>query len=408
MRSADRGTSRRAVLRSTAGLATAALAGSATGGVAAQSEPDYGGWFDDVSNYDGTVDRTGQDTVEITVGASGNNGNFAYGPAAVRVSPGTKVVWTWNGKGGAHNVVAEDGTFDSGSAVADSGTTFEYTFESEGVYKYACTPHKALGMKGAVVVDASGGGGGGSSGTPTEPDYGDWFSDVSNYDGTVDRTGQDTVEITVGASGNNGNFAYGPAAVRVSPGTKVVWTWNGKGGAHNVVAEDGTFDSGSAVADSGTTFEYTFESEGVYKYACTPHKALGMKGAVVVGGGAGGGGGGGEPAGELVWTPGLLMFAGSVVLGMLSPILFSAFLRFKHGQWERPQEFEPEADVEEEPAVPVAEEAPVEEADVELGHDEYDPFGTLSLIAVYFLILVVLWIFMYFVEFLGRGPTVIG
>jgi hypothetical protein len=44
----------------------------------------------------------------------------------------------------------------------------------------------------------------------------------------------------------------------------------------------------------------------------------------------------------------------------------------------------------------------------EVGHDEFDPVGTASLIAVYFLILAVLWVFMYFVEFLGNGPTVIG
>jgi len=43
----------------------------------------------------------------------------------------------------------------------------------------------------------------------------------------------------------------------------------------------------------------------------------------------------------------------------------------------------------------------------EIGHDEYDPVGTLSLIAIYFLIVVFLWVFMYFVEFLGRGPTVV-
>ncbi len=43
----------------------------------------------------------------------------------------------------------------------------------------------------------------------------------------------------------------------------------------------------------------------------------------------------------------------------------------------------------------------------EIGHDEYDPVGTLSLIIIYFLIIVFLWVFMYFVEFLGRGPTVV-
>ncbi len=44
----------------------------------------------------------------------------------------------------------------------------------------------------------------------------------------------------------------------------------------------------------------------------------------------------------------------------------------------------------------------------EIGHDEYDPVGTLALIGLYFLILVALWIFMYFVEFLGNDPSVIG
>ncbi|OAQ51424.1 hypothetical protein HTG_17180 [Natrinema mahii] len=43
-----------------------------------------------------------------------------------------------------------------------------------------------------------------------------------------------------------------------------------------------------------------------------------------------------------------------------------------------------------------------------LGHEEYDPIGTAILIGIYFLILVLLWIFMYFVEFLGNGPTVVG
>ncbi|MFC4246305.1 cytochrome oxidase [Natribaculum luteum] len=43
-----------------------------------------------------------------------------------------------------------------------------------------------------------------------------------------------------------------------------------------------------------------------------------------------------------------------------------------------------------------------------LGHDEFDPIGTLALITLYFLILVVMWLFMYFVEFVGNGPTVVG
>jgi hypothetical protein len=43
----------------------------------------------------------------------------------------------------------------------------------------------------------------------------------------------------------------------------------------------------------------------------------------------------------------------------------------------------------------------------EIGHDEFDPVGTLALIFIYFVIIAGLWAFMYFVEFLGNGPTVV-
>ncbi|WP_227015737.1 halocyanin domain-containing protein [Haloarcula sp. JP-L23] len=216
--------------------AVAGAALGAAGTVTAQEEADYGGWFDDVSNYDGTVDKRGQDTVEIAVGAQGNNGAFAFAPPAVMVSPGTEVVWTWTGEGGGHNVVSDgDGPLDSGELVSEQGTTYSYTFESEGIFKYVCEPHAGLGMKGAVVVRPGGGSSGGGTaqqGPPANPDYGGWFDDVSNYDGeTVDRTGQDSVEIAVGAQGNNGAFAFDPPAVRVSPGTEVVWTWTGRAAA---------------------------------------------------------------------------------------------------------------------------------------------------------------------------------
>lgn len=40
--------------------------------------------------------------------------------------------------------------------------------------------------------------------------------------------------------------------------------------------------------------------------------------------------------------------------------------------------------------------------------EAFDPIGTLVLIGIYFGILVAMWIFMYFVEFLGNDLTVIG
>ena len=110
----------------------------------------------------------------------------------------------------------------------------------------------------------------------------DYLSATSNYDGTVaDRTGRDEVTVAVGAEGNGGGFAFDPAAVRVDAGTMVVWEWTGSGGLHNVVAETGDFDSGDPVSGDSPTFEYTVPDAGTWRYHCTPHRALGMKGVLV-------------------------------------------------------------------------------------------------------------------------------
>lgn len=44
----------------------------------------------------------------------------------------------------------------------------------------------------------------------------------------------------------------------------------------------------------------------------------------------------------------------------------------------------------------------------EIDHDEFDPVGTLVLVLIYMAILLSMWVFMYFIEFLGRGLTVVG
>jgi halocyanin-like protein len=116
------------------------------------NEPNYKGWFDGVDNYDHTHDMRGQDAVTIQVGSKGNMGDYGFDPAAVAVSPHTTVTWEWTGSGGGHNVIAEQGTFNSGPPVTNAGTTFEFTFDRPGVYKYVCEPHAAMGMKGAVFV----------------------------------------------------------------------------------------------------------------------------------------------------------------------------------------------------------------------------------------------------------------
>ncbi|SHG90835.1 halocyanin domain-containing protein [Halobaculum gomorrense] len=177
----DRSLDRRTVLRAS-GLAAVggltALAGCSGGGggggddtataestpteTASPTEPtdtggssgsaSFDGWLEGVSNYDGVVDRTGRSEVTVEVGVQANGGYYGFGPAAVRVSSGTTVTWEWTGQGASHNVVAQDGTYES-ELVAEAGHTFTHTFESTGTSKYYCMPHKALGMKGVVVVE---------------------------------------------------------------------------------------------------------------------------------------------------------------------------------------------------------------------------------------------------------------
>jgi len=166
---------RRGVLRAGAG-ATAAVAVASTAGTAA-AQTEFDGWLSDVGNYDGTVvDATGQDQVTAAVGVQGNGGAYAFGPAAVRVDPGTTVSWEWTGEWQQHNVVEEGGAFES-ELTDEGGVTYQQRFESEDVVKYYCTPHRRLGMKGVVVVgslpDAGGSGGDGQEGGGSDGSGGD-------------------------------------------------------------------------------------------------------------------------------------------------------------------------------------------------------------------------------------------
>ncbi|KAB1194660.1 halocyanin domain-containing protein [Haloferax sp. MBLA0076] len=114
--------------------------------------PAFDGWFERTGNYDGVHDMTGEDEVTISVGAEGNGGGFAFGPAAVKVSTGTTVVWEWTGNGGTHNVLHREGEFES-ELTASEGFTFEHTFDATGEYRYVCVPHETLGMVGIVLVE---------------------------------------------------------------------------------------------------------------------------------------------------------------------------------------------------------------------------------------------------------------
>jgi len=136
---------RRSLLTALAGGIAVATAGCLGGD---RSDEPYNGWLRGANNFEGTVDRTGQG--EVTVGVGAGSG-LSFDPAAVRITTGTTVVWEWSSFGGGHNVIEDNGRFES-EIMFDEGETFTHTFTEPGVYKYVCTPHQTQGMLGVVEV----------------------------------------------------------------------------------------------------------------------------------------------------------------------------------------------------------------------------------------------------------------
>ncbi|RLM67820.1 halocyanin domain-containing protein [Halorubrum sp. Atlit-26R] len=135
--------SRRALLA--AGSATVAALAGCAGAV-------LPGGGDGEKPAEERVDRTGEATVTVAVGA---DGGFSFAPEHVRIDAGTTVVWEWTGDGGGHNVYAVDGSFAS-DIVAEAGHTFERAFEAPETVEYVCTPHQTRGMRGTVEVVPAG------------------------------------------------------------------------------------------------------------------------------------------------------------------------------------------------------------------------------------------------------------
>jgi halocyanin-like protein len=244
-------------------------------------------WLSDANGHDGEVQLRAGDRARVHVAtppteeiAADSAIALAFRPPGIQVPPGTTVTWTWSPHPGEHNVVALDGTFDSGAPTAADDATFSHTFDEPGTYPYVCQSHRDAGMKGAVVVRERP-----STGYPSVDD---WLAGVDRFEGTVtDRTDRDRTTVRAGAPGNGGHFSFDPLVAKVSTGTTVAWEWSGEGGAHNVVfdTEAGdpvAADSGEVTSEPGVHYEHTFEEAGVYLYYCAPHQSLGGRGAVIV------------------------------------------------------------------------------------------------------------------------------
>jgi len=73
--------------------------------------------------------------------------HYRFVPTTITVKPGSTVTW-YNDDEVAHDIVANDASFDSGAMA--QGTSFAHTFPDEGVFDFACRIHPT--MKGRIIV----------------------------------------------------------------------------------------------------------------------------------------------------------------------------------------------------------------------------------------------------------------
>ena len=148
------GPSRRQFLAATAGATIGAglLAGPATaqagGGVV-----DLSKWFANTENDHELVDRRGESEVVVAVGAEGNGGPYAFDPPALRIDPGTAVVWERVGDE-PYDVADPELGYHS-EQVAGAGHRLAVQFDGDGLSTYECTAYGEQGMRGVVVGQGS-------------------------------------------------------------------------------------------------------------------------------------------------------------------------------------------------------------------------------------------------------------
>ena len=76
-----------------------------------------------------------------------------YSDELVRVEVGDTISWVPTSKG--HNVQFVSVPEGVEKVKSKLSKEFSYTFETEGVYLYLCTPHAGMGMIGLVIVGDS-------------------------------------------------------------------------------------------------------------------------------------------------------------------------------------------------------------------------------------------------------------
>jgi plastocyanin len=108
----------------------------------------------EANGYDGIddiVDATGQETVTIE---NGPGGDARFDPPAVRIDTGTTVTWEWESDGHSVSARRNPGTDQFGGAGSRSqGATYEWTFDTAGLFTYFSGPGMDDGHHGVVIIE---------------------------------------------------------------------------------------------------------------------------------------------------------------------------------------------------------------------------------------------------------------
>jgi len=171
-----------------------------------------------------------------------------YGPDVALVSQGHVIEWT-NDDSVAHTVTSSidfGDTFDSGLMDAGAKFAVDTSDLALGEYQYMCIVHPW--MTATIVIEES---------------------------------KEQVIEMIMMPEGAGiqqiGQIYYDPNSISVSVGTTILWE-NNDNAIHTVTATEGEFDSD--IISAGSSFEFTFNSEGTFDYFCIVHPW--MEGTVTV------------------------------------------------------------------------------------------------------------------------------
>jgi plastocyanin len=88
-------------------------------------------------------------TPTVTTAVTVQNNSFT--PAAIQVSPGAMITWTWSGTTAGHNITFAGGQMTSSTDQFQTSGTYQAAAPATaGTFSYACTNHG--GMTGTITV----------------------------------------------------------------------------------------------------------------------------------------------------------------------------------------------------------------------------------------------------------------